>query len=91
MNFEWDDAKRLTNISKHGLDFEGIEEVFEGWTVTVLDDRFDYGEQRFVTYGLLGEYVVAVTHLLTDFRIRIISVRRASNYEKENYYKEIAN
>jgi hypothetical protein len=53
MKFEWDEEKRLSNIEKHGFDFVGVEKVFEGETATILDDRFDYGEERFVTFGHL--------------------------------------
>ncbi len=91
MNFEWDEDKRLSNISKHGFDFLGIEVVFEGGTVTVLDNRFDYGEERFITFGLLDEHIVAVAHTETDLTIRIISVRKATNNEEINYLREIAN
>jgi len=40
MRFDWDEAKRQSNLVKHGFDFVGIEEVFAGDTVTILDDRF---------------------------------------------------
>jgi len=53
MEYEWDEAKRLANLRKHGIDFIDIPTVFEGYIVTVEDDRYDYGEQRFVTFGLL--------------------------------------
>ncbi len=39
MEFEWDEAKRLSNLDKHGIDFLDIEEVFNGDIVTVEDDR----------------------------------------------------
>jgi len=60
MEFEWDEAKRISNLHNHGIDFVGIEQVFEGEAVTILDDRFDYGEGRFVTFGLLDGRVVAI-------------------------------
>ncbi len=61
MEFEWDENKRLSNIRKHGIDFADAEAVFEGDTVTVEDNRFDYGEVRFITLGLLeGDVVVVV-------------------------------
>jgi len=91
MKFEWDEEKRLANITKHGLDFVGIETVFDGETATVLDNRFDYGEERFVTFGLFDGRVIAITHLETDKKIRIISVRKATTNEEENYFKQIAN
>ena len=52
MRFEWDEAKRQSNIQKHGIDFVGIEKALAGITLTILDDRFDYGESRFITLGL---------------------------------------
>jgi len=39
MRYEWDEAKRQSNIQKHGIDFIGIERAFAGDTVTILDDR----------------------------------------------------
>jgi Ribonuclease toxin, BrnT, of type II toxin-antitoxin system len=53
MKFEWDESKRLFNIRKHKIDFSDVPVVFNGLIVTVEDERFDYGEQRFVTFGLL--------------------------------------
>lgn len=90
MEFAWDEAKRLSNLRKHGIDFIGIEAVFADTTVTVSDDCFDYGEDRFVTFGLLDGRVVAVTHTETDEVIRIISVRKATRYEESSYFKKIA-
>ena len=90
MRFEWDDAKRQSNLLKHGFDFVGIEEVFEGDTVTILDDRFEYGEKRFITLGLLHERVVVIIHTETDEMIRIISVRKATKNEEISYFQQIA-
>ena len=90
MKFEWDEAKRRANLRKHGIDFVGIEQVFEGTTVTISDDRFDYGENRFITFGLLEGRVVTIAHTETDRLIRIISVRRATKHEETSYFKKIA-
>ncbi|MDE2320749.1 MAG: BrnT family toxin [candidate division NC10 bacterium] len=90
MRYEWNEAKRQSNIEKHGIDFIGIEEVFAGEIVTILDDRFDYGEIRCVTVGVLNGRVVVIAHTETDDVIRIISVRKATKNEAINYYKEIA-
>lgn len=91
MNFEWDEDKRLSNIEKHGFDFVGIEAVFEGETITILDDRFDYGEERFITFGLLDGRIAAIAHTETNDLIRVISVRKAMTNEEINYFREIAN
>ncbi|MBX3268190.1 MAG: BrnT family toxin [Acidobacteria bacterium] len=89
MEFAWDENKRKANLRNHGIDFVGIEELFEGETVTILDDRFDYGEQRFVTFGTIEGRVVAVAHTETDDTIRVISVRKATRNEETSYYKKI--
>lgn len=90
MRYEWDEAKRQSNIQKHGIDFVGIEKVFAGQTITILDDRNDYGEPRFVSVGLLRGRVVVIAHTETDEAIRIISVRKATKNEEISYFKEIA-
>jgi uncharacterized protein len=90
VRYEWDEAKRRSNIQKHGIDFVGIESVFLGVTVTVVDDRVNYGEPRFVTLGLLSGRTVVITHTESDEVIRIISVRKATKNEEIAYFKEVA-
>jgi hypothetical protein len=89
MQFEWDESKRISNIRKHGIDFIDVPTVFEGSIVTIEDDRFDYGEERFVTFGLLQGCVVAVVHTESEDYIRIISVRKATKYEQKIYFEQI--
>jgi len=89
MRFEWDETKRRSNIERHGIDFVDARAVFAGETITFLDDRYDYGEMRFLTFGLLLGEVVAIVHIETDEVIRVISVRRASKDEEETYFKKI--
>ena len=91
MHYEWDEAKRQSNVHKHGIDFIGIERVFAGETVTIPDDRFDYGESRFNTLGVLNGYGVVIAPTETDEVIRIISARKATKNEEAYYFKEIAN
>jgi uncharacterized protein len=88
ISFEWDEAKRLSNLRRHGIDFAALAVVFETAPLTEVDDRYDYGEERFFTLGLLKDHVVAISHTWTDQVIRIISARRASTYEEIKYFKE---
>lgn len=90
VRFEWDDAKRLSNIRKHGIDFVGIEKVFAGETVTIRDDRYYYTEARFISLGEFHGRVVVIAHTETDEVIRIISVRKATRNEEIGYFNEIA-
>ena len=89
MRFEWDDEKRFHNIAIHGIDFADLEPLFLGVTVTILDDRFDYGEDRFVTFGFLEGLVVAVVHTETDEVIRVISARKATRHEETNFVEQV--
>ena len=91
MEFAWSDAKRAANLSAHGLDFGDAPRVFEGVTFTFEDDRFSYGEQRFVTLGLLAGVPVSVAHTETEHEIHIISFRKATRREAEIYFREIQN
>jgi uncharacterized DUF497 family protein len=93
MRFGWDEAKGRSNLRDHGIDFAAVEKekIFEGETATLLDDRFDYGERRFLTLGLLKEKVVAIAHTETGEVVRLISVRKASKNEENIYFQEVKN
>jgi uncharacterized DUF497 family protein len=93
MKFEWDESKNLENIAKHGLDFTDAPEVFNGPILERLDTRFDYGEERWIAFGLLRNVLCAAvvyTERSSNI-IRIISFRKADKYEREAYYKVFAN
>ena len=91
MEFTWSELKRATNLKTHGLDFVDAARVFEGVTYTFEDDRFSYGEQRFVTLGLLAGVPVSIVHTETDHEIRVISFRKATKRESQIYFHEIQN
>jgi uncharacterized DUF497 family protein len=93
MRFEWNEAKRRSNLRDHGIDFASVEKekIFAAETVTRLDDRFEYGEIRFLTFGLLKGEVVSISHTETDEVVRLISVRKASKNEEDIYFKEVKN
>ncbi len=87
--FRWSETKRASNRIDHGLDFADAERVFAGLTFTFEDDRFDYGEQRFVTLGLLDGLPVSLVHTETTHEIRIISFRKASAHEARIYFDQV--
>jgi uncharacterized protein len=89
MNFEWDERKRRSNLRKHGIDFVGCEAIFDGATKTMVDDRCDYGEERYVTFGLLEGRVVAMAHTETTDIIRVISIRKATKHEQALFFEGI--
>ena len=89
MEFSWSERKRVLNLKEHKLDFVDAPSVFDGLTYTFEDDRFSYGEQRFVTLGLLAGIPVSIAHTENDHEIRVISFRKATNRETQIYFSEI--
>lgn len=89
MRFTWRESKRKRNLGDHGLDFVDAARVFEGPTFTYEDDRFRYGEQRFVTLGFLAGIAVSLVHTETRHEIHIISFRKATAREEEILFRSI--
>jgi len=89
MRFTWDESKRQSNLVKHGLDFQDGPQVFAGATFSIADTRFNYGENRFVTIGLLGGNVVVIVHTEDEDEIRIISMRKGTKNEQKIYFENI--
>ena len=71
------------------MDFADAELVFDGPTFTFEDDRRDYGEQRWVSMGLLREKVVVIVHTETEDEIRIISMREAEKDEQQLFFSNL--
>jgi len=91
MKFEWDENKRKLNLSKHGIDFQDALQIFSGITFTFKDERFNYGEYRFITLGMLRGMVVVVAHTERKDVIRLISIRKATKNEQKLFYKGFGN
>lgn len=90
MQFEWDEAKRQANLEKHGLDFSDAPEMFTGEMVMALDRRLDYGEARFIGFGLLKGRVTAIVFSRRNpDLIRIISLRKANRREQRRYEQAV--
>lgn len=90
MRYSFDPAKRAANLKKHGFDLADAPQVIEsGRTVTFEDRRFDYGEERFVTLGPLGDTLVVVVTAETEDHIRIISMRKADRHEQALYRENL--
>ena len=81
MVYEWDKAKNCNVFAKHGLAFEDAGQVFARPCVTFDDDRFDYGEERLTTLGLLAGRVIVIAHAPRGETTRVISMRKANRRE----------
>ena len=85
MPIEFDTAKRTATLEARGLDMARADEVFAGATMTVEDDRQDYGEDRFITIGFLDATMVVLVWTPRDGAHRVISMRKANERERTLY------
>ncbi len=89
VRIEWDEAKRRKNLRDHGLDFADAQAVFQGFTASIEDARKDYGERRYLTFGLLQGRVVVIAHTERGQAIRVISMRKAVKHEQRSYFAQL--
>ena len=82
--FEWDEAKRLSNIDKHDIDFAAVRQLFDGRPVLTFQSTYD-AESRNLTIGMLDRQLVTVVWAWRAANIRLISARRASDEERRRY------
>ena len=91
MIFEWDENKNQANIEKHGVSFEDAKEIFhDPLHIALIDKRFSYFEERWITIGATqNRKILVVANLfMTDEGeevIRIISARNATQKERSYY------
>jgi uncharacterized protein len=85
MEISYDAEKRAITLEKRGLDFEDAVPVFAGATLDIEDDRKDYGEVRWLTFGLLHGRLVALVWTARGEARHIISMRKANDRERQKY------
>lgn len=85
MEIVFDPAKRQATLENRGLDMARAAEIFAGATLTIADDRQDYGEPRFVTIGRLDGRMVVSVRTPRGAARRIISLRKANDREQALY------
>ncbi|MGF1673859.1 MAG: BrnT family toxin [Rivularia sp. (in: cyanobacteria)] len=89
MEYEWDANKAQSNRQKHGIDFADAVSVFgDNFAITVIDEHPD--EQRFATIGMdaMSRIIVVVYTLRAGSCIRLISARKATKRERQQYEEE---
>ena len=85
MKIEFDPAKRQAILEHRGLDMARAAEIFAGATLTIPDDRKDYGEPRFISIGRLDGRMVVSIWTPRGAACRIISLRKANDREQALY------
>jgi len=84
MQFEWDEKKRQSNLTKHSLDFLDAVDVFESPHVRI-PSSYEGDEERFLAIGMFQGRFVTVVYTHRETAIRIISFRRARHEERRRY------
>ena len=84
--FEWDDAKAASNESKHSVSFPFAVRAFDDNNrLTVVDNRSDYGEVRYISLARIENRVYVLVFTLRGSVIRLISARKANTKEVKRY------
>jgi uncharacterized DUF497 family protein len=87
--FHWDDAKAAGNSAAHGVRFAVACEVFKDpFAIEWLDEREDYGEDRYSIVGMANHRLLYVAYTMRNEKIRIISARGAEPYERRQSHEE---
>lgn len=85
MRVSFDEAKRRWTLAERDLDFADAARLFAGPYFTQEDDRSEYPEPRFQTYGLLDGRLVMFAWTPTDNGIRVISMRKCNEREQKAF------
>ena len=84
LTFEWDDAKRESNLRKHGLDFLRMRQLFDERPVVTRRSSYVH-EERYLTTGIVGDRFVTLVWTLGNGATRFISAKRACDGETRAY------
>jgi uncharacterized DUF497 family protein len=89
VEYEWDEAKAAANLAKHGISFTAAARALEDpRKIEILDDRFDYAEERIQNICMERGNVLLVVTVAPDENVcRIISARKATRHEQEWYFQ----
>ena len=83
MDYEWDEAKRLSNLEKHRVDFREMNRF--NWNEAHCEFDDYYPEPRWRAVGYIGLTPYFVVYTIREEKYRIISLRKATRQEVEDY------
>lgn len=85
--FEWHTDKAQINLHKHGIDFQEAMTVFQDeWALLIADPDHSNDEDRFILLGMSQQHrVLVVVHCERGLKIRLISARKATRKEQQQY------
>jgi uncharacterized protein len=87
--YEWDDAKNKAknqaNLAKHGLVFEAVLDFAWPSALEFQDERFAYGEARWIAIGFIGSRLCTLVYMEREKAVRVISLRASTPRERRAY------
>lgn len=83
MPYEWDGAKRQTNLEKHGVDFEEVRGF--RWETAQVRSQIRFGEHRYGAYGYIGDRLHYLVYTMRGDTVRVISLRKTNRTEENRY------
>ncbi|MFB0534601.1 MAG: BrnT family toxin [Anaerolineae bacterium] len=93
-NFEWDPSKAKQNLRKHGVSFERAAQIFlDPFAISICDEEHSEEEERWITLGMdRNDVLLVIVHTFREIdpencNIRIISARKATKREAEQYHE----
>ena len=89
MRISYDPVKRAKTLAERGLDFESYSELYRKSNFTYEDERYDYGEERFITVGYLNGRMIIAVWTPRGKAHHIISMRKANEKEQKKYQKRM--
>ena len=85
MKISFDPGKDEKTLMERGFSLAIGAEVITNQVATFLDDRRDYGEDRFVSFGYVEGRLFVCVFTMRDTTFHIISVRKANDRELNRY------
>ena len=85
MEIEFDSDKSAKNVKLRGLPFDLVADFDFDSALVARDAREDYGEDRFIALGLIGDRLHVVAYTMRGDKLRVISFRKANAREVERY------
>jgi uncharacterized DUF497 family protein len=91
VRIEFDPSKDEANVRKHGVSLQAATRFDWDRAIEREDDRFDYGEARFVAIGLIDArlFVMVFAEGSDDDALRVIGLRPAEKHETRYYYGQV--
>jgi uncharacterized DUF497 family protein len=85
VSIAFDPEKDASNIAKHGISLTRAEEMDMSTALIHEDDRFDYGETRYVAFGDIDDTLHCLVFTFRGSRVRAVSLRKANKKEIGRY------